>query len=253
MKKIILSIILLIGSLCGCSTLEIPADYAYKITKTDTFDIASWQKITNQRAVYKIYIEGDGHAFDSHGLPTRDPTPKGTLMRELAFTDKSENVIYLARPCQFVKDNMCQQKYWTTARFADEVIDAEYQAIKKIVGNRPIILIGYSGGAQVACLLAVIKPDLNIEKIITVAGNLDHQSWIEYHNLIPLTGSLNLADYYNDFIKIPQIHYVGAKDKVVPEELTKKFINNNAPVVVVSGATHNKGWDSIYYKIQSDF
>ncbi|MDD7312777.1 MAG: alpha/beta hydrolase, partial [bacterium] len=64
--------------------------------------MASWQKITHPTAPYKIYIEGDGHAFNAHGQPTGNPTPKGTLVRELAFGDNHENVIYLARPCQYV-------------------------------------------------------------------------------------------------------------------------------------------------------
>lgn len=51
----------------------------------------------------------------------------------------------------------------TTARFALEVINAEYEAIKNIADNNPVILIGFSGGAQVAGLVATAKPGLNVK------------------------------------------------------------------------------------------
>lgn len=245
MKKYTLKLLAVLFSIGGCSTITPPSEFVYQEIQTNTFNLASWQKITNPKAKYKIYIEGDGHAFDRYSRPTKDPTPRGTLVRELAFSDKNDNVIYLARPCQYIKSPICAQRHWTTARFSPEVINAEYEAIKHIAKNSPVILVGFSGGAQIAGLTAAAKSGLNIEKIITVAGNLDHNLWIKYHNLIPLNESLNLADYYNNFIKIPQIHYVGEKDKVIPPTLVKQFIKNNAPVIVVPNATHDSGWDSI--------
>lgn len=52
---------------------------------TRDFTIANWQKVTEPNGTYKIYIEGDGYAFNAHGHPTPDLTPKGTLVRELAL------------------------------------------------------------------------------------------------------------------------------------------------------------------------
>ena len=245
MKISVLKIFAILLLLNGCSSITIPPEFVYKEIKTDTFNLASWQKITNPKAKYKVYVEGDGYAYNKYGRPTQDPTPRGTLVRELAFNDKNDNVIYLARPCQYIKSPICSQRHWTTARFAPEIINAEYQAIKEIVGNNDVVLIGFSGGGQIAGLISSAKQGLNVKKIITIAGNLDHQSWIEHHNLTPLNESLNLVDYYDNFIKIPQIHYVGEKDKVIPPIMIKQFIKNNAPVIVVQNATHNNGWDSI--------
>ncbi len=245
MKKSLLKIFICFLLLTGCSSITVPNDFVYQEIQTDTFNLASWQKITNPKAKYKVYVEGDGYAFDRYGRPTKDPTPRGTLVRKFAFNDKNENVIYLARPCQYIKSPICSQRHWTTARFSSEVINSEYQAIKEIVGNNDVIFIGFSGGAQIVGLVSSAKQGLNVEKIITIAGNLDHQAWTDYHNLLSLNESLNLADYYNNFIKIPQIHYVGEKDRVIPPTLVKQFIKNNAPVIVVPKATHNNGWDSI--------
>ncbi|MBO5441978.1 MAG: alpha/beta hydrolase [Alphaproteobacteria bacterium] len=245
MPKIIAVLLLL----SAYTTLEIPDTYTYKIIKTQNFDLASWQKITNADAFYKIYIEGDGNAFNASGYPSQDPTPRGTLVRSLAFQDPSPNVIYLARPCQFIKSAVCAKKrHWTTARFAPEIITAEYDAVKQIAETRPVILIGFSGGAQIAGLIATAKPGLNVKKIITIAGNLDHEAWTKYHKLPPLNESMSLNDYRANFQKIPQTHYVGEKDEVILPFLIKEFADQK-DVIIVKGATHNKGWESIEQKI----
>lgn len=250
MKKIVIVFMGLV--LCGCSVIRVPGDFVYKEIKTNTFNLASWQKINNPNAKYKIYIEGDGYAYDYYGRATENPTPRGKLVREIAFGDKNENVVYLARACQFVSSKMCEKKYWTTARFAPEIIEAQYDAIKQIVGNNRVVLVGFSGGAQIAGLVGVYKQGLVVEKIITIAGNLDHKSWVDYHNLSKFDKSLNLADYYDDFIKIPQVNYVGENDDIVPPFLVKEFIRNDDLVVRIEGATHNSGWNAIKDKVRNE-
>ena len=230
----------------GCKGLTVPPDFDYKVISTRDFDIVVWQKIRNPGGVYKFYIEGDGHAFNSRGQPTTDPTPQGTLVRELAFSDPSPNVIYVSRPCQYIRSRICRQRHWSTARFAPEVVNAEYAVIKQIAGTHSVILIGFSGGAQIAGLVASAKSGLNVKKIITIAGNLDHLSWTEYHHLPPLRESLNLADYRADFLQVPQQHYVGSEDDVIPPQLVKSFVGDKAPVITVDGAGHNSGWSSIF-------
>ncbi len=237
--------------LASCTTLSAPSDYAYQEVKTKDFTIATWQKITNPQAVYKFYIEGDGYAFNARGKASSDPTPRGTLVRELAFGDNNPNVIYLARPCQYVKSKVCAKRHWTTARFAPEIINAEYETVKKIAGNSPVILVGFSGGAQIAGLIAAAKPGLNVQKIITIAGNLDHLAWTRYHHLPPLNESINLESYRKQFAEIEQIHYVGTKDKVIPPHLNRTFIGDESKIIEISGAGHNSGWEEIYPAIRS--
>jgi len=237
--------------LASCSALAVPADYAYQEVKTRDFTIATWQKITDPQAVYKFYIEGDGYAFNAHGKASVDPTPRGTLVRELAFGDPGPNVIYLARPCQYVKSNICSKRHWTTARFAPEIMNAEYEAVKKIAGDSPVILVGFSGGAQIAGLIAAAKPGLNVQKIITIAGNLDHLAWTQYHHLPPLSGSMNLESYRKQFAEIPQIHYVGTKDKVIPPHLTRTFIGDESKIIEINAAGHNFGWEEIYPAVRN--
>lgn len=247
-----LKALIILFFVAGCTAIKAPTDFVYKEIPTRDFTLASWQKITEPSGTYKIYIEGDGYAFNAHGRAMQDPTPKGILMRELAFGDDSPNVVYLARPCQYIKSPICSKRHWTTARFAPEVINAEYAAVKQIVGDNPVILIGFSGGAQVAGLIASAKPGLNVKKVITIAGNLDHLARTQYLNLPPLNESMNLKSYHKQFARIPQIHYVGSNDEVVPPLLVRDFVGKDTRVFEVRGATHNSGWEEIYSQIRNE-
>lgn len=247
-----LKALIILFFVAGCTAIKAPTDFVYKEIPTRDFTLASWQKITDPFGTYKIYIEGDGYAFNAHGRATQDPTPKGIFMRELAFGDDSPNVVYLARPCQYIKSPICSKRHWTTARFAPEVINAEYAAVKQIADGNPVILIGFSGGAQVAGLIASAKPGLNVKKIITIAGNLDHLAWTQYHNLPPLNESINLESYRKQFVKIPQIHYVGSDDEVIPPVLVREFVGGSGNIIEVRGATHNSGWEEIYSQIRNE-
>lgn len=237
--------------LAACATLQVPDDFIYTEIETSAFDFATWQKISDKSAPYKVYIEGDGFAFNAHGQPTSDPTPLNTLVRELAFGDTHPNVIYMARACQFVQHKQCAQKYWTIARFAPEVVAAQADALKQIVGSAPVTLVGFSGGAQVAALITVLHPEINVRQIITIAGNLDHPAWTTHHNVPPLTESLDLNAYRAKFAKFKQIHYVGADDVIMPPALNRAFAADKSSVIEVKDATHNSGWNTVFAEIRA--
>lgn len=231
----------------ACVNQTTPADFLYKEIKTNTFTLYSYQKISDLEKPIKIYIEGDGHAFNFHGQPSDNPTPKSDFFRNIAFSDTNPNVVYLARPCQYILDKnpICSKRHWTTARFAPEIIQSTADAIKQIAHNSEVILVGFSGGAQVAGLVSVLNPDLKVKKLITIAGNLDHLSWTQYHNLPPLSESLNLENFYSLFSQLPQIHYVGGKDKNITYQLVDDFVKNKSLIVKVNEASHNHGWEKI--------
>lgn len=243
MKRTLICFLFICAS-AGAAAYTPPEEFVYKEIPSGVFTLASWQKITDQAKPFKIYIEGDGRSF-KRGRPTQDPTPKNTMFRRLAFGDTSANVIYLARPCQFVKDPNCAVRHWTTARFAPEVINSLHSAVKQTAGEREVILIGYSGGAQAAGLIAAAKPGLSVTKIITLAGNLDHEAWTRAKNLPPLNESLNLSSYRKQFLQIPQRHYAGGRDKIIPPALITDFAGAEN-VYVVPKASHGKGFEKIF-------
>lgn len=186
-----------------------------------------------------IYIEGDGLAWLSSTRPSPDPTPRRPLALELALKQQSGAVAYLARPCQYVQGRDrrgCNTRYWTSARFAPAVITAANQGVellKKGSGAKQLVLVGYSGGGAIAALVAARRND--IARLITIAGNLDHQAWAQHHRVSPLTGSLNPADEWANLTGIPQLHMVGMQDNIVPslvaESYQARFPNDKKPPI----------------------
>lgn len=233
-------LLLLITFLSACSAITIPENYSYQEIQTTTHTLASWQKITNKSDPIRIYIEGDGYAFDKNGNPTSDPTPVSTLVRELAFHDYNSNVVYIARPCQFIQTKLCTPDCWSAGRFSSDAVTALYEASKKISQGQDIIYIGYSGGALLTGLVIQEFPDLPVKKWITIAGLLNHREWTDYLHLYPLAHSMDL----HTLPAIEQKHFLGDKDTVIPLELMQQLVNKQN-LVIIPGAEHNKGLNKI--------
>jgi pimeloyl-ACP methyl ester carboxylesterase len=176
-----------------------------------------------------IYIEGDGRAWLNRRSPSGDPTPRDPIALRLALKDPAPKVIYLGRPCQYTtrataKD--CHPRYWKASRFSPGVVDAMDEALtraKQRLGGNRLHLIGYSGGGGLAVLLAARRDD--VITVITVAGNLDHDTWTRHHGVTPLSDSLNPIDLAGSLRDRPQIHFTGLKDKVVPPQVAESFLN----------------------------
>jgi len=243
MKKFFIFLSIMSFIICSCLTLQTkaPKDFLYKEIQTQDYILASWQKTENEESPIKIYVEGDGHAYTSKGYPATDPTPKSFFLRNIAFNDTNANVVYLARPCQYIKSKNADNIDWTTGRFSQKIVDNMAQAIKQISNGRKIILVGYSGGGLLCGLIInQYQQELNIIKWITVAGLLNHTKWTSYFNYIPLKYSLDLDNMPN----IPQKHYIGKKDTVIPYQLTLDCADNKN-CIIIENATHNKGFDNI--------
>ncbi len=245
--------LLFVFLLTGCATSNPLTDFRFQTQTVPPYIVASWHQINQVGKPIRIYIEGDGNAFDAHGYPTDNPTPNSDFLRQIAARDPNPNVAYLGRPCQYMLAGDCSVKDWTTGRFSPQIVSSMNQAInalmKKAQTNKAV-LIGYSGGAQIAGLIAIQNP--RISEVITIAGVLDVDEWASYHHDTPLSDSLNLYDYKKSFDKIKQRHYVGGKDTVVPPQLTQKFVSNPSTVIIVPKATHNKGYESIYNELYQD-
>lgn len=241
--------------LAGCSSVREIEGFKYVPLKAGNFELASWVKITRPGAPLRIYIEGDGFAWRDPRTPSDDPTPKDQLVLNLARADSSPNIVYLARPCQYVSSFACRSFYWTKGRFSEEVIDAVQEAVLTLMQKYKapsVELVGYSGGGAVAALTAVRIPSVTC--FMTVAGVLNHQAWTSHHGDTPLDASLNPASYRDKLAQIKQIHFVGALDKNVPPELTEKFVHSyknpvSADVIIVPNAGHISGWREVWPRL----
>lgn len=197
----------------------------------------------------RVYLEGDGHAWATATQPSLDPSPHNLLVPRLAINDPTPNV-YLARPCQFIMATACQTALWTQRRYSQEVVDRLDQALgqlKQRYGNGEFELVGYSGGAALALLLAAQRDD--IAQVQTLAGNLSPRMWATIKGLSPLNGSLEPLDYRDRLALLPQRHFIGEADPIIPAEVTAKYqqaLGSPLSQCIHVAASHDSGWEATW-------
>ena len=229
------------------------------LIKTSKFKLKGYYRFTDPNKTLNVYIEGDGQAYLHRNMPSNNPTPRNPIALRLAGLDFGANVLYLARPCHYVNLNyerLCNTPYWTTKRFSKEVILSINEAIDKMVLRSKvegIHLVGYSGGGAVAALVTASRND--VLSLRTLAGYMDHVSLNKNVGVSPLKGSLDPIKVAHKLKSIPQIHYSGKKDKVIPNWVAKNFAhavrNNNCTFTRLTNATHTKGWEKVWRKVWS--
>lgn len=243
----------------GCNSSRIKTESAVIKTgfqnqwiETEYFNLFASIKINDEVSENIVfYIEGDGHAWKHKNKLSDNPTPKNPISLKLALSDSKPNVVYLARPCQYLEENQlkdCSPRYWSSHRYAEEVIVAMSQAITKIKtqSNATIIdLIGYSGGGVIAMLVASRRND--VRSIITMASNIDHESWSEWHGVSKLNGSITPLNFLEETKNIEQLHLWGGKDKIVPFKTQISFVahSKNNPLIkyeIIPEFTHDCCW-----------
>jgi pimeloyl-ACP methyl ester carboxylesterase len=229
--------------------------------RSEGFVLTAWSRITDPEAQTHVYVEGDGYAWVTTTDPSSDPTPINPLALRLAAVDNAPNVLYLARPCQFrpagTRDS-CEVSFWTSRRFAEVVVAALDGVIDRVLPPAPpppspqdpptrrrLTLIGYSGGGGIGVLLAARRTD--VAAVVSVAGNIAHGAWTSHHGISPLRGSLDPVDSAGRLASVPQLHLVGANDRIMPRLVADSFVRHSPPgncirVVSIGDASHDEGW-----------
>ncbi len=260
MNKIILSLLIF---LTGCSQSS-PVQrnnlieglnlnkFSKNIYSTKYFNIYSLEKINNNdNKKLTIYIEGDGQSWIDKFSRSSDPTPTDPLAFRLALTDKNENIIYLARPCQYEWSDGCDKDVWTISQYSPPVLNSYKEIINHLSKNFDVIhLVGYSGGAGIVMYLGSIK-NKNVKSIRTIAGNINHNELSKILNISRLRKSINFYSIEKKIKQIPQIHYYGLKDKTVPNELQISYAERNSnnkcvKIQSVNNTSHNEGWSDFW-------
>lgn len=254
------SVFLLVATLliiCACAH-EDPRRHAQALAKhgglirseiqTRDFLLVAYSRIDDPRQPVNAYFEGDGLAWISRNRLSDDPTPHRAVGLALATADTAPNVIYLARPCQYIDlhAHPCDSAWWSGKRFAEEVVRSENEALDILMRGtptQPVHLAGYSGGAAIAVLVAARRDD--VASIRTVAGNLDSEAVNRFHGVSPMPDSLNPIDVAPALARIPQIHFISQSDAVVPASIAARFAAAAAEcarVVTIAGPSHESGW-----------
>jgi pimeloyl-ACP methyl ester carboxylesterase len=233
-----------------------PAHFTHETIPAAPFELTAYERIARPGQPAMLYIEGDGQAWLDRSTPSMDPTPTDPVALRLAAEDPAPNVIYLARPCQYTKmadGAACPQKYWTDARLAPEIIESMGAAMDRLKDDTHITgfnLVGFSGGGGAAVLLAARRRG-DVLSVRTVAGNLNHALFSETHHIDPMTGSIDPAGAAPAIATLPQIHFAGEEDSVVPPVIAQSFARaaSNPPctqIRIVPGASHNNSWAALW-------
>jgi len=194
------------------------------------FELAVWQRPV-QASALSLYIEGDGLAWLDRSRPSPDPTPLEPVALRLAVLDPAPAVAVLARPCQYRAaasrpQPLCDDpRWWTERRFTPAALDALDQAVsvlKERAGAEKLHLIGFSGGGALAALLTARRSD--VASLRTVAGNLE-PAWVDRrHGVETPPGTLSPLERAERLSRVPQIHYSGVRDRVVPPDIAGAFV-----------------------------
>lgn len=207
-------------------------------------------------SVLNVYIEGDGTPWINRYFIAKDPGPYGRLALDLMRQDPHA-AFYLGRPCyytwQLPPQSKCSPIMWTDERYSAQVVDLMSSALQEYLNKNEfskVNLIGHSGGGTLAYLIA--QKFEWVSGVIIIAGNLDIDAWTKHHHYTKLRGSINPAKLTNKK-NLPVIYLAGEKDKVVPVELNKKFLDAiGARVIVRPGYDHSCCWRDEWSQLVSN-
>jgi pimeloyl-ACP methyl ester carboxylesterase len=194
-----------------------------------------------------VYIEGDGSPYLASGAVAPDPTPRTPVMLRLLALDAAPSV-YVGRPCYFGLQSGCSPVFWTVGRFNVDVVESMAAVVARLAAERDgqgLVLLGHSGGAALAVLLAQRLP--NVRAVVTVGGNLDTSAWTELHGYAPLGLSSNPSE--RPLTGVPLVvHLVGAADDVTPPAFVAAAARKlgTGDVRIVAGAGHTCCFEQLW-------
>lgn len=264
--------LLLAGLLVGCVSIPEPLERdalaerlaagaalsAVVLNPESSLPIRGYVRTPARHVPIAVYIEGDGYAWLNRYTPSPDPTPVNPVALRLAAIDSSANVIYLARPGQYLHGAVAQ-RYWLSDRFADDVIEAYVGLVKEFASSldaTTVELVGYSGGGAIAALVAArLKRELptRLVHLRTVGGNLDIEAWARLRRISPLEGSRNPADEAATLQDVPQIHVTGKRDTQVPPGVLHAYVlrlgSSRCLREVQADVAHAGPWEEVWRQV----
>lgn len=222
-------------SAAACSTPGIRANNANRLAfpvfmiprnlSAEGMTIKAFERVHKKGDVATIYIEGSGDVMVDRVRVSNDPTPKRPVGLELASNDTAQNVIWMARPCQYgLGGKDCATDYLTTRMFAPEILSAYNAMLDEIKSRYQLTgfhLVGFGSGGGLAALMTAARHD--VKSLRTVAGLLDTATYAKVHGLAGYELSLNPINVVPDLVNIPQHHYIAQYDQVIPNAVYHSY------------------------------
>jgi pimeloyl-ACP methyl ester carboxylesterase len=197
-----------------------------------------------------VYLGGDGTPWIGGFIIASDPTPRKPVALKLMAMDELPSLL-LGRPCYhgYSQRPSCVPGYWTSARYAGEVVDSMALALRKIMrnyGHTKLHLFGFSGGGGLAMLIAERFPET--QSVVTIAGNLDIETWAERHGYDPLHDSINPKLISPLPREVRQYHLAGGKDTNIPPDIIRDALINQpeSQFILFNDFTHGCCWEDIW-------
>lgn len=205
-----------------------------------------------------IYVESDGAPWRLPDEPPADPTPLKAMVLRMAIADPSPAVAYLGRPCQFLEPEelaACNPALWMRGRFSEDAVAATNRSIDRIkeaAGATQIKLVGYSGGGAMAALVAARRVDVSC--LVTIAAPLDTGAWTRAIDVSPLDYSLNPADIAARLSYLPQTHFRGGRDTLVPPATSSRYLRSARASLVVDKPEfdHVCCWEDVWPQLRAE-
>lgn len=200
-------------------------------------------------SVLRVYIGGDGRPWVLGRYVNDDPTPKNPISLKLMALDANAS-LFLGRPCYHGLEAVCGSELWTHARYSKNVAKSMKSALESFLegdsgrGFDRVDLIGFSGGGALATIIAQeLKAS---SKLVTIAGNLDHDSWTQSFGYLPLVDSVNPIDIQN-IKSLPALHVAGEQDRNIDISLTRAFVERHGGrLLVVPEVDHACCWVEVW-------
>jgi len=242
-----------------------PAFMVERYIPAGAFNLNAWERMHERGQTATVYI-GDGAHKDltdgSFNLALIEtPTPDNPVALHLASRDQSKNSAFIAQPCQYIKDpdaKGCAPQYWREDRFSPTVMDSFNRALQDMKLRYDLTgfhLVGHGSGANVAGVLAVLRED--VLSFRSVAGNLNPDYTIQYHQSTPLSADAMLASNYGaQLATIPQHHFIGAADKLVPPGTYHSYrqalgLTECVSYSIIQDADHDLGWVQLWPQLRA--
>tara|TARA_R110001599_G_scaffold185680_1_gene379920 strand:+ start:2964 stop:3740 length:777 start_codon:yes stop_codon:yes gene_type:complete len=223
------------------------AGLSYQVVNSNNFKhllVTNSHHDTNQSVI--VFIEGDGRPWQQYNRIAFEPTPDKPLLLEwFLATDYSS--IYLGRPCYFdLNDQHCSPYWYTHGRYSEPVVESLVQILQKIFTDTKLVLVGHSGGGTLAVLIA--EKMNNVDAVVTIAGNLQVNTWSNYHHYSPLQGSMDPMLRKGLAENIQQVHFYSPFDTVIQAQWIKEYSAKqlNSRVIELPVHGHDYAWKEFY-------
>lgn len=238
--------------------MAVPNGMFERAIEANPYNITVYERIREKNTTANVYIEGGEMLWDDFIRDRETATPSNPLALHMSTRDKADNIIWLARPCQYtyapkIDGSGCTREEWANGRYSLtnlRAMNAALEDVKKRYGFTGFNLIGVQDGAGVAVHLAASRKD--ILSLRTVSGVLDTEVFRkvyapEKHETFVDKTSQNPGIHASALARLPQHHFVGEWADDVGPAMAQAFRHNaeNSPCIRVSevkGVTDEKGW-----------